>query len=291
MNFYKFFEGLHDKINQAVKGDDGEVLDLIDVVMQTFIDIFKIMISVGRNYGYPRNEAEKGVFDALNASVSYMEKLFGGGDKFWSRDARPTLMKHMNSILSAYMKILVENGKIQSTDKIHVMPVTFLNLFSSISSAASQTINPNEEIAQSSLSTILSTVGRKINGGKGHQSQSDIDIELPKAILNLFGTVGSALQKEVNPTDELVQILLTLFNTWISGTKNSISGAQEVQVDTLPTYAYAAKHFDQSMLGSMDKKAVIVEADMDLTDEAKIQLWGAILGNLASGVLNKALDG
>ena len=60
-------------------------------------------------------------------------------------------------------------------------------------------------------------------------------------------------------------------------------------MDTLPTYAYAAKHSNQSMLGSMDKKAAIVEADIDLTDEPKIQLWGAILGNLASGVLNKPL--
>lgn len=62
-------------------------------------------------------------------------------------------------------------------------------------------------------------------------------------------------------------------------------------MDTLPTYAYTAKYFDQSMLESMDEKSVMVETDMDLIDEAKIQLWGAILSSLASGVLNKVLDG
>ena len=89
-----------------------------------------------------------------------MGKLFGGGDKIQPRDATQTLMKHMNSILSAYMK-LVENGEIQSTDKIHVVPATFLNLFNSILSAASQTIDPNDEVAQSGVSTILSPFGQK----------------------------------------------------------------------------------------------------------------------------------
>ena len=40
---------------------------------------------------------------------------------------------------------------------------------------------------------------------------------------------------------------------------------------------------------SVDKNAAMVEGDIDLTDEAKTQLWGAILRGLAIGVQNKYL--
>lgn len=81
--------------------------------------------------------------------------------------------------------------------------LAFLNLFSNIFSVVSRKIDPIDEVAQSGLNTILSTVGRKINGGEGSQIQSDINIELPKTILNPLSTLGSALQKKVNPKDEI----------------------------------------------------------------------------------------
>ena len=57
-------------------------------------------------------------------------------------------------------------------------------------------------------------------------------------------------------------------------------------MDTLPTYT--AECFDQRMsMESVDENAAMMEGDMDLSEEAKTQLWGALLRGLATGALNK----
>ena len=97
---------------------------------------------------------------------------------------------------------------------------------------------------------------------------------------------------KANPNEKDVQTFLSHFNTvvskaikwWIGG------GAQEVHVDTLPTYT--TKHFDQRMsMESVDGNSAMAEENTDLLDEANTQLWGAIFCGLATGVLNKYLDG
>ena len=94
---------------------------------------------------------------------------------------------------------------------------------------------------------------------------------------NLLGTLGSsALQTKASHNDGVGQTFLTLFNILVSGGKSNVrgGGAQEVHVDTLPTYT--AKPFDQSI------STAVAEDDTDLTDEIKAQLQGAILNGLAS---------
>lgn len=89
-----------------------------------------------------------------------------------------------------------------------------------------------------------------------------------------------------DPSDEEAQDLVNaipklLFNTMIKmfGTNKKISSAQEVQVDTLPTYT--GKLFDERIA---NENAVLTEGDTDLTDEPyKAQLlWSDILHGLAS---------
>ena len=126
---------------------------------------------------------------------------------------------------------------------------------------------------------VLSLIGNEINIGGEGQIQSDN--ELPRAFFNLLGTLGSALQKKASPKDEVAPTFLSLFNMLISGDKNMIRGGAQkaVHVDTFPTYT--GKHFDQSILmDSVDENAAaMVEGDVDhLSEEAKTQLWGAILG-------------
>ena len=81
--------------------------------------------------------------------------------------------------------------------------------------------------------------------------------------------------------DEVAQRfeILSFFNTLnqIPGINKKINSAQEVQMDTFPTYA--DKLFDVSI---MNENAVLVEGDTDFTDEAKTQLWGDILRALVS---------
>ena len=131
------------------------------------------------------------------------------------------------------------------------MGKTFLNAFSKVLTAANDRI------------------------GRGSQIQSNNE----RKVLNLLGNLGSALQKKANPEDNITQTFLSLFNTLVSGAKDGNGGGQEAHVDT------TAKRFDQIMLESMDENAAMMEADADLTDEAKMQAFGAILGTIATGVL------
>ena len=111
--------------------------------------------------------------------------------------------------------------------------------------------------------------------GRGSQIQSNNE----QKVLNLLGNLGSALQKKVNPKDDIAQTFLSLFNTLVSGAKDGNGGGQEAHVDT------TSKRFDQIVPESMDENAAMMEADTDLTDEAKMQVFGAILGTIAKGVL------
>ena len=199
-----------------------------------------------------------------------------------------TIMNLVGTLFSAMTK-KIDDGEVQSADEI--MPA-FLNLFSNVLSLASKKADPKDDVAKTffnGFNTILSAFGRQFNSGGGSRIQSDNGF--PGAFLDILGTLGSALQKKASPKDEVGQTLLSLFNSLVSGAKNRIGGgAQEVHVDTLPTYT--AKHFDQRMsMESIDENAAMVEGNMDLSEEAKTQLWGAILGSLASGALSKFLDG
>ena len=161
-------------------------------------------------------------------------------------------------------------------------------------SIASKKIDPDDEEVQSffsSLSTIVSLLGRKINSG-GNQVQPDVDNELAKTIISLIDTFTSEFHKAEKPENEAMQLFLTCFNRTLSAVKNKIlvlirGGGQE---NTLPTYT--AKPFDQRMLmDSVDENAAMVKGGIALSEGAKAQLWGAILSSLALGLSNKSLHG
>ena len=238
---------------------------------------------------YPIDEQRQKFFNFTDALFRAMQTIFSKGDKF---EVMQNFYKQAISLFFATVKPRFESDK--NLYKGKALPI-FLNFIRNILSATRKKINvgPNyNELAQSvfdGFDMLLSTLIRKINDGGESQIQSDS--ELPGAILNLLGTVGSALQKKASPEDEVGRTFLSLFNTLVSGAKNRIGGgAQEVYVDTLPMYT--AKHFDQSMsMESVDENATMAEGDMALSEEAKTQLWGAILSGLASGALSKFLNG
>ena len=197
------------------------------------------------------------------------------------------LRDHINSLILVFVKrFYYRYGGTQLAD---VVMSVILNLFDNFLSIGSKNADPNDstkQIVLNRLKMTLSAAKRIISGGGKSKIQS-----LPEAILDRFGTPGSSL---ASPKDEVAQKIFPLLNMLqISGTENTIGGGeQEVwHVGKFPTYT--AKQFDQRMsMESVDENAAMVEGDnVDLSEEAKMQLWGAILGSLASGVLNRHLSG
>ena len=274
--FTKILTSAGDKSN----GGDGSI-QADNQLGRTLLNVASGLLSSLGKKADPNDELQQSLFKGFGSVLSALGNRLGEGGEIQSDDdeLKKAVMSLVGTFLSAMTKT-IDNGEIQSMDE--VMP-TMLNLFSNFLSLARKNVASNDDTAKSVLdgfSTLLSAFGRRIsNGGGGSQIQSD-DSRLPGAFLNLLGTVGSALQKKADPKDDTAQTFLSLFNTLLSGVKNKVGGGdQEVRVDTLPTFT--GNRFDQE---SVDENAATME-------EAKTQLWGAILGSVASGLLSKYLEG
>ena len=255
---------------------------------RTLLNLASSFLSSASKKNNPNDKLQRSLFNGFNSILSSIGNWLGDdGKEIQSNDEIAQIFMNLFGSLPSAMTKKIDNGEIQSADEI--VPA-FLNLMGNMLSLASKNTDTNDDVARSFLngfSTILSAVGRKFNDGGGSQIQSNN--ELLGATLNLFGSWLSALQKIVNLNDDVSQTLLSIFNTMISAVKNGIGGGQEeVHVDTLP---YTAKHFDRSILESVDENAAMVEADSDLIDEAKAQFWGAVLRTLDPIVLKRVLDG
>ena len=253
------------------------------------LNIASGLLSSASKKADPNDEFQQTFFNGFNSILSSIGKRLGEGGEIQSDDEMSkTIMNLVGTLLSAMTK-KIDNGETQSADEI--MPA-FLNLFRNVLSLASENADPKDDVAKTffnGFNALLSAFGRQFSNGGGGRIQSDNG--LPGVFLNLLSNFGSVLQKKASPKDEMAQTFFTLFNTMLSAANNKIGeGSQEVHVDTLPTYT--AKRFDQSMsMESVDENAAMVEGDMDLSEEAKTQLWGAILGSLASGALSRFLNG
>ena len=276
--FTKILASAGDRSN----GGDGSI-QADNELGKTLLNVASGLLSSLGKKADPNDELQQSLFKGFGSVLSALGNRLGEGGEIQSDEdeLKKAFMNLAGTFLSAMTKT-IDNGEIQSWDEL--MP-TMLNLFSNALSLARKNADPNDDMANSFLdgfSSVVSAIGRKIsNGGGGSQIQSD-DSGLPGAFLNLLGTVGSALQKKADPNDDTAQIFLSLFNTLLSGVKNKVGGGggdQEVRVDTLPTLKFTGNRFDQSILES---------ATME---EAKTQLWGAILGSVASSLLSKYFEG
>lgn len=196
-------------------------------------------------------------------------------------------MDHINSYILAFVKRLYYRyGGTQLAD---VVMSAILDLLDSLLSIWNKNADPDsvEQIVLNRLKMTLSAAKRIISGGGGKsQSQSKNG-----QFSYLLGTHGSALP---SPKDEVAQKILPLLNMLVSGTENTMGGGgQEVHVAIGQLPIYIDKQFDRRMsLESVGKNAAMAESDnVGLSEEAKTQLWGAILGSLASGVPNRHLSG
>jgi hypothetical protein len=243
---------------------------------RTAINIMKMIFSAGIRNADPHSKVPQDFIDTIKEFLPLVaENLANEGDKQITDKTNQFLIKLFGSSLSV-IKTMIENDEFPPVNE------AILNIFSKFLSVASKDIDPNDDTAQTifnGLREIQSALRSKINSGWGGQIQSSN--ELPWALLDLLGTLGSsALQTKASPRDDVAQTFLSFFNTLVSGAKTNIGGggggggAQEVQVDTLPTYA--AKHFDQGI------NAEMTEGDMNIIKETKAQLQGATRSGLAS---------
>ena len=283
-----FVSGFKTILSLVFKKGRGLGIEDVTEFSRTFIKIMQTMISAShRNSNLIiMDEAGRIWLDLADLVLqSAAENLYSGkepDDNFFQ-----SVMDHINSYILVFVKRLYYRyGGTQLAD---VVMSVILNLLDNLLSIGSKNADPNdstEQIVLNRLKMTLSAAKRIISGG----GKSKIQL-LPEAILDRFGTLGSSL---TSPKDEVAQKIFPLLNVLpISGTENTIGGGeQEVwHVGKFPTNT--AEQFDQRMsMESVDENAAMVEGDnVDLSEEAKMQLWGAILGSLASGVPNRHLSG
>ena len=203
--------------------------------------------------------------------LSLLGKRFEEGGEIQSDDEiQKAFMKTFGSLLSAAMK-KINDAEAQSANEI--API-FLNVAKTLFSGIRKNVNPNDEFSQSVLDgfgNILTAVGRKFTESDGRNG----------------GGVQVHSSAETMRASNFVDLLRTLRGTgierWIDN--NAV---------TVPAYLPTTESFDQTTTASANKKFATGEAgsvDLDLSKEAKTQLWGALLGGLASSVLNRYLDG
>ena len=282
--FSKVLTTVGDKI-----GRDGSI-QADNELGKTFLNVVSGLLSAASKKADPNDQLQQSFFNGFNSILSSLGKRLNEGGEIQSDDEMAkTFMNVFGTLLSAMAKN-IDSGEVQSFDEI---ASTFFNLMGNMLSLAKKNVDPNDDLTKTVLDgfgTLLSAFGSKFTNGRGSQIQSDDNNGLPGAFFNLLGTLSSALQKKADPKDDMAQTFLSIFNTLVSGAKNKFGGEggeQEVRVDTLPTYKV-----QQSIMESVGENAAMAEGDdVDLSEEAKTQLWGAILGSLASGVLNRYLSG
>ena len=255
------------------------------------------------------------------------DKMDGDGRIRVTNELRGSLLNVARSLLSAVSKkadarnqiILNGLGSFISTiekqvsegrrhlDVENELRKTLLNIVESALLAAIRKADPNNEITQTGLlgmKTLLS--GFRNLFEKGGETQIQTFDEIKRMFLNFIKIFISAVQRNTNSKDDLIQFMFDQFDTLISlilaseegGTSNEaeqivfnrfFSPLPEIIMKIIAKDSDPKQFVDQSILESMDENAAMVEGDVHVapSEEAKTQPWGAILHDLATGVLNK----
>ena len=301
--FYSFIPFVRKLINDTYGDSEVQLQNFVnnEDFRRTALNILKVLLSVGyRDINRANPNVDEMLPKMYNLFKTVLPILVNVGEH--DNERLQKLMNQSSDFISVLTK-MVENGKFQShsTSKFAALrrPAVW-KIFNDTFSAITKDMDP-DDMSPSLLghfSTFLSTVGRKIfnvdisKGGSQIQSDTDNNF-LIKTVLSLMGSGNSDHQKKAMSRDEsFAQPLFTLINMMLSAANKDrvIGGAQVVQhMDTSPSQ-YRAKHFDQKIhnimwMDSEDENAAMAGwGDMDLSEEAKSQLWGNILRGLSTGV-------
>ena len=134
----------------------------------------------------------------------------------------------------------------------------------------------SDEMMKKIFGTIFSTIGNKLANGEIQSNN-----ELAKTFLDGFSSILSAAGKKA--ADPNKKQMLGLFDSLLNVMKNKLGNGQHAEAEYLnPLVPHAIYS---------DKTAAMVEEYMKLSDEAKEQFWGPIVGSLVSGAIGRAFKG
>lgn len=142
------------------------------------------------------------------------------------------------------------------------------------SDAAEVQSNEGAEIFKNVLSSLFSVLSKKIENGEIQSND-----EFARTFLDGFSNLFSAASKKVNPNDKLGQMFFNLADTFLNKARSKIGNGQQAEAEiSTPLISYA-------------DNAAMMEASMNLSDEAKAQLWGKILRGAFKVLMDRAMKG
>jgi hypothetical protein len=248
------------------------------------------------------NKVLLNLISALRAVILYAMKESAPA----TGEAPLTFLDGFDSILSAVEKHLDEGQ--QSVDDNEIRE-TFFDAVDNVLSALGRDAGPSDEMTQSFVNgfkTVLSLVRNEFeNGGEiiqssdgeikravmnilGNNGEIQTDSDLERTVINVFNAIFSAFSRNIDPNNEFARALFNAADTLVSIFGKAMRSNGENQPTDEEIFNELASHFN-SIISAWIKGVEIQSTD--LMGEAKTQLWDAILGSLATSVLNNYLNG
>ncbi len=259
--------------------DDGETYVQSDgdkKLLQTILKEIRKFLSSGNTD--PDDEVSQSFFDGIDSILSIIEKRLDEGPAVSDNEIIRTIFDAMDNMLSAVDR---------NTDPNDEMTHSWINGFKTLFPF----MIPNElnrGVIQSSdgktKQALLMNFLSKI--------QSDIsDDEFGRTAIDVAKSILSVVHRNnPKPSNELAKALLDATDAWFSVigkiNENNRPSDKEITNEVL-------SHFNNIISGWVKgvENRRIKSPDRTGDSEAKTSQWGAILGSLATSVLNKHLDG
>ena len=196
-----------------------------------------------------------------------------------SGEAAKLLTDIFSTVFSGVAK-KIENGEVQSDDEI---AKAFKSLLSSVLSVASKNVDPNNKVASTlRLLNVFKAVVPQIGGNSDSEERAETQSnEIAKSLLDGLSNIISTVGKTANPKNKAEQRVLELADTLIDFAKRKIGNGQRAEVEAEYMTSFRP----------LTDNAAMIEAFMNLSEEAKTQFWGELLGNVVSGVVSHAING
>ena len=260
-----------DEGGEIQSDDDRELMQTVANLLTTLFTDATKRIESGElpvhDQSAGENELGRKVFNAGRDLISAIIRKSDPNDEM-----KQTALNGWKTIISSIVRQLdrEDEGDIQSSSNVNSeRKQTFLNLLTSVHSG----IKKKMDIA-------------KIES---------LDPDMLRTFFNIFKTMNSAARRAIEPDNKIGQTFYNVIDKVLPLIAKQISDGGKIQSSD-----EMVQKFTSNVLSTMTKKiesSDIQSADevnlfgMDLSERATTQLWGAILGSLATGLLNKSLDG
>lgn len=196
------------------------------ILGQTFINVVSSLLSAASKTADPNDESQQILFDGFNTILSSIGKRVGNEGEIQSDGE---MMKTLFGTLLRLTKS-IDNGEVHvlsDSDK-KALGRTLFNVAHVFFSAIRKESDPKAEVPQTILDGIgsfLSVIGKRLD--EGQQSVSDNDIR--RAVLDAIDNVFSAMRRDADPSDEMVQTFVNGFKTLFSAVRNKIENGGVIQ--------------------------------------------------------------